>query len=287
MQYAHTLRCIDASLALKKHRSEVELLVIHIYTYTYTNNTKSEAQLKRHERQRRNNKVTKPCNEKEIRTLMRRRRGGLVFVSFRNSFFFLGGFLVCLISRTPRHNLRGRFSFRLSTTFVTNQVPASREEARSRNWIERARATSIRMQEFVYITLLCVTHDTKCTENVVKQHQQLFNGLYVLSTNSQTGISYFSLYYYLLFSFLFFIPFLLIFFFFYFFVLLDVMAFLPCVEVIPEHTDRAARIKQSRVKMMWLKAELNGKDREEKERESWRRVREYREKIEREREERD
>lgn len=26
------------------------------------------------------------------------------------------------------------------------------------------------------------------------------------------------------------------------------MAFLPCVEVIPEHTERAARIKQSRVK---------------------------------------
>lgn len=28
------------------------------------------------------------------------------------------------------------------------------------------------------------------------------------------------------------------------------LIFLPCVEVIPEHTDRAARIKQSRVKMM-------------------------------------
>lgn len=32
--------------------------------------------------------------------------------------------------------------------------------------------------------------------------------------------------------------------------------FLPCVEVIPEHTDRAARIKQSRVKMMRLKAKI-------------------------------
>lgn len=31
------------------------------------------------------------------------------------------------------------------------------------------------------------------------------------------------------------------------------LVFLPCVEVIPEHTDRAARIKQSRVKMMRLK----------------------------------
>lgn len=32
------------------------------------------------------------------------------------------------------------------------------------------------------------------------------------------------------------------------------LVFLPCIEVIPEHTDRAARIKQSRVKMMRLKA---------------------------------
>lgn len=36
--------------------------------------------------------------------------------------------------------------------------------------------------------------------------------------------------------------------------LIDRLVFLPCVEVIPEHTDRAARIKQSRVKMMRLKA---------------------------------
>lgn len=34
--------------------------------------------------------------------------------------------------------------------------------------------------------------------------------------------------------------------------------FLPCVEVIPEHTDRAARIKQSRVKMMRLKTKRGG-----------------------------
>lgn len=36
--------------------------------------------------------------------------------------------------------------------------------------------------------------------------------------------------------------------------LVERLVFLPCVEVIPEHTDRAARIKQSRVKMMRLKA---------------------------------
>lgn len=65
----------------------------YIYIHIYTNNTKSEAQLKRHERQRRNNKVTKPCNEKEIRTLMRRRRMGfggceLSYISLFFFFFF-------------------------------------------------------------------------------------------------------------------------------------------------------------------------------------------------------
>jgi len=40
--------------------------------------------------------------------------------------------------------------------------------------------------------------------------------------------------------------------------LVERLVFLPCVEVIPEHTDRAARIKQSRVKMMRLKAKIGG-----------------------------
>lgn len=58
--------------------------------------------------------------------------------------------------------------------------------------------------------------------------------------------------------------------------LFDVWFFLPCVEVIPEHTDRAARIKQSRVKMMRLKAKVEG--------DPGRRIKERREERKRERE---
>lgn len=88
------------------------------------------------------------------------------------------------------------------------------------------------MQELLYYVLHMII-----MQNVVKQHQQLFNRLY---STKRTRNRYFH------------IIFLLIYFFFllYLFCSLVIVAFLPCVEVIPEHTDRAARIKQSRVKMM-------------------------------------
>lgn len=72
-------------------------------------------------------------------------------------------------------------------------------------------------------------------ENIVKQHI------------SRYSTTFFFFYFFIFYSFLF-SSFFYFFFSLLFSLLIDEMAFLPCVEVIPEHTERAARIKQSRVK---------------------------------------
>lgn len=59
------------------------------------------------------------------------------------------------------------------------------------------------------------------------------------------------------------------------------LVFLPCVEVIPEHTDRAARIKQSRVKMMRLKAKIERRRTQDRERGSGEKEREREKKYQR------
>lgn len=97
---------------------------------------------------------------------------------------------------------------------------------------------------------IVVAHDNtiKCTKNISQTAcQQIYSTPYLLYSTKTRFLSFF-----LSFAFPFFFFFLSTLFFFphsfFFLLLIDEMAFLPCVEVIPEHTERAARIKQSRVK---------------------------------------
>lgn len=133
-----------------------------------------------------------------------------------------------------------------------DQVSVVKNKLVTRNWIEKSRVRPNSDAGVVVILrgYIVVAHDNtiKCTKNISQTAcQQIYSTPYLLYS-TKNSVSFFLSF--LCFSFLFFLSFYSFLFssFFFFLLLIDEMAFLPCVEVIPEHTERAARIKQSRVK---------------------------------------